>query len=126
MLLQQRVADTNNELSVVVLRDESLLTTHALVTMFGCHKMSQNPDWLEDRDDAKSAIMHRTAYHSTMSPVPRPGDLSKQVLAQEDWVHSGCGNKECEPPGLVRPPQISGVWILEECMETDGGVFQRK
>lgn len=123
MLLQQRVADTNNKFTVVVLRDVSLLTTHAPVTMFGCHKMSQNLDWLEARDDAKSAIMHRTAHPSTASPVPRPGDLAEQLLAQEGWVHGGCGNKECEPPGLIRPPQVSGVWISEECMETDGGVI---
>lgn len=86
--------------------------------------MSQNPDWVEARDGAESAVMYRTAHHSTTPPVSRAGDLAERVLAQEGWVHSGCGNEGCEAPGLVRPPQVSGVWILEESMRTGWGVIR--
>jgi hypothetical protein len=63
--------------------------------------MSQNPNWVEARDGAKSAVMHRTAHHSPTSPVPTPADLAEQVPAREGWEHGGCGNKGCEAAGPV-------------------------
>lgn len=53
--------------------------------------MSQNPNWVEARDGAKSAVMRRTAHHSTTSPVLTLAGLAEQVPSQEGWEHGGCG-----------------------------------
>lgn len=56
--------------------------------------------------------MHRKAYHSTTSPVPRSGDLAKQVLAQEAGYTVRVEIKGVRLQGWYNHlrSQVSGFW----------------